>query len=491
MGNVGHWDTIEPFIRMEKTPQWIQGEDRLRVGAYDLYEAIFWTAPQSFQIIMRGQEGDPIYVPSGRQVVETAHRFMAPGMQVIVDPEFGSDAQRLNAELYMRDFAAREELYSKFSSGKLKGLMKGDWLWHIIADPVKPQDSRVSVFAIDPANYFPIYSGGDDVARVIGAIIAEPDMLNDDPVIHRTIYGKDDGGVITVREDLCKIDEWGQPGTDMDETILRSVAEELTLPDAIDQIPIYHIPNIYEPEIGWGSSEMRGIELLMRGINQGVTDEELALVLDGIGVYTTDAGSPVDEQGEEQPWIVAVGHVLELPEGKNFQRVQGVGSIQPYVDHIRYLHDMIDMTTGANDITRGRAEVAVAESGIALALRMGPILARMVEKELIVTDRFKQMLFDLRKWFAAYEGLQGILDIRYLPTYSDKLPVNKKEIFDQVMTMIDKKIISTREGRRILTRVGFSFSDDTTLEGEITRDVTMIADAEALRLGLGVGGGTT
>jgi hypothetical protein len=208
--------------------------------------------------------------------------------------------------------------------------------------------------------------------------------------------------------------------------------------------------------------------------------------LDGIGVYITDAGSPLDDEGEEIPWTVAVGHILELPEGKMFQRVQGVGSIQPYIDHVRYLHDMIDSTTGANDITRGRADVAVAESGIALSLRMGPVLARMVEKELIITDRLRQMFFDLRNWFIAYEGLNGVEDIRWFPTYTDKLPVNKDKVFEQVMTMLGAKppVISVMEARRILTKVGYVFSEEATLTGEITNDMRMVADVESVRLGL-------
>jgi len=483
---VGHWDTIKSFVERKAPTTWVDGEDRLRVGAYDMYEAIYWTAPEAFQITMRGQEGDPVYVPSGRQVVDTARRYMAPGLQMAIDPAFGGSTTQIeNAALWMKDFTAREEFYSKFSGAKLRGLMRGDWLFHIMADPNKPEDSRISIHELNPSNYFPEFQDGD-VAKINRVIIAEPVQDGDDTRIHRIVYVRDpDTLKVTVFEDLCEIDEWGQPGTDMAETIVDSVAEELELPDPINQIPVYHFPNEFEEEIGWGSSEMRGIELLMRGINQSVTDQELALVLDGIGVYVTTAGAPLnDETGEEMPWTVAVGHVLELPEDKDFKRVQGVGTIQPYLDHLGYLHDQIDATTGGNDITRGRAEVAIAESGIALALRMGPVLARMVEKEIIVTERLQQMFFDLRSWIAAYEGLEGVLDLRWMPVYADKLPVNRKEVFDQVMTLIQGKIISTREGRRRLVEIGWKFSTDAILEQEIADDIAVTADAEALRLGI-------
>ena len=497
--NTAHWATSEPFVKSENIPEWIQGEDRARIGTYDLYDAIFWAAPESFQIKMRGQEGDPIYVPSGRVVVETAHRFMAPGMQIIVDPNFGDEAQQAEAAALMQDFTDREEVYSKFSAAKLHGLRRGDWAWHIFADPDKTAGSRVSLFELNPSNYFPIYRDVDDVSSVVGAIIAQPATAdNGDTVITRTIYEITDEGKVQVHEDVCKVDEWGQPRTDMKETVIDVTSEPQLLPDPINQIPIYHIPNMYDSEVGWGSSEMAGIELLMRGLNQGVTDEELALVLEGIGVYVTDAGAPLDpDTGEELPWTLAVGHVLELPSGHDFKRVQGVNTIQPYQEHLKYLESWIDATTGGNDITRGRADVAVAESGIALALRMGPILARMSEKELIVTSRFTQMLFDLRAWFTAFEGLQGLDAIRWRPTYADKLPVNKQEQFNNIITMSTTTpvpIISNAEARRMLTQLGYTFSTEAELAAEVLSEQSEFqattADAVASRVAGELNAGT-
>src|SRR3990170_705239 len=303
MPEVSHWSTLEKFINLALVPQWIQGEDQKRVGAYDMYEAIYWTAPESFQLVMRGQEGEPIFVPSGRQVVDTAHRFIAPGMSVIADPEFGDDTQRQEANLFLTDFARRELLYSKFSAAKLQGIMRGDWLFHLFADPLKDEGSRVSIFPLNPSNYFPEYKDGDDITSIVAVHIAEP-VTNDkgDTMVHKTVYRKDtEGGTpkIMVSEIICPPDEWGQPGTDMVETIDSVVAQEMILPDPITQIPVYHISNIYDPDFGWGSSEMRGIERLMRGINQAITDEELALVLEGLGLYTTDAGSPIDPDTKE------------------------------------------------------------------------------------------------------------------------------------------------------------------------------------------------
>lgn len=485
-----HWSTIEPFLRETLAPQWVDGEDKMRVAAYDMYEAIFWTAPDAFQITLRGQEGQPLYVPSGRKVCETAHRYMAPGLSIITDPLFGTAPQRNEADAFFADFARRERFFSKFSSNKLNGIMRGDWVWHIFADPDRPDGKRVSIFPIHPGLYFPEYADGDDVTQIVAVHLAEPTFdeggnaaVN---VLHyRKVSGTGGPSQITTETVQYPHNEWGQPGTDMATTPIKVLAELAVLPDPIDMIPVYHIPNVYDPEFGWGSSEMRGIERLMRGINQAITDEELALVLEGLGVYTTDAGAPLDEDTEEElPWTIAPGRVIELPDGKQFNRVTGVSSIDPYMAHLNYLHSAIESVTGENDVTSGQADVSVAESGIAIALRMQPMFARILEKELVITDVHTQMLYDLRNWFTAFEDLD-FTEIRWMTRYAEKLPINKSQSFTQILQMYTAvpPLISGVECRRMLTEIGYDFTDDAVLAGQIQRDQQSSADALGLRIG--------
>lgn len=494
--NTSHWASLQGLVNEALQPSWVAGEDKTRLAAYDLYEAVYWTAPESFQLTMRGQEGQPIFVPSGRKIVDTAHQYMAPQMRIIEDPAFGTDGERENAKLFMTEFARREALYGKFSAAKRHGIMRGDWVWHIYAEETKPEGSRVSIFPVHPGTYFPEFLEGD--VTTIGAVKLAESGITDDgkPCVNVLEYRKETElpgpSPIVVSYTQYEPDEWGQPGTDMGASIIKSIAPDERLPDPIDHIPVYHVPNMYDPDFFWGSSEMRGIERLMRGINQAITDEEIALVLEGLGVYVTDAGAPVEETDgvdEEVAWTVAPGRVIELPTGSDFKRVTGVGSVSPYLDHIRYLHQQIDETTGNNDITAGRVDVAVAESGIALALRMGPLLSRMSDKELVVTDNTTQMLYDLRNWFSAYEPL-SFDSIRWVPAYGDKLPANKKQQFDQVLSLYmatPVPLISSAEARRMLVNVGFKFSDEGQLVTEIATDMTTSADADAQR----IIGGTT
>ncbi len=51
-------------------PAWINDEQEAkRVASYQLYEDIYWTVPDTFRLIQRGSDADPIYIPSGRIIV--------------------------------------------------------------------------------------------------------------------------------------------------------------------------------------------------------------------------------------------------------------------------------------------------------------------------------------------------------------------------------------------------------------------------------------
>ena len=311
------------------------------------------------------------------------------------------------------------------------------------------------------------------------------------PAIRKLTYRKvnNSGGPspIHMTDALFLVNEWGQPQTEMRKgPPLTTYADEDLSPE-IDQIPIYHISNEFEPGEEWGSSEMRGIERLMVAINQGITDEEVTLVMEGLGVYATDSGPPVDDEGQEVAWNIGPGRVVEKPPGSDFERVSAEQNVQPYQDHLAYLHGQLDESVGINDVTAGRVDVITAQSGVALMLRMAPLFARLDEKELHITDVHNNLLYDLRKWFKAYESI-NLDSIRWMPSYGDRLPINKSELLQQIVQMVQTTppMISTSEARRMLTRAGFKFTDDTELFAEILQErsdfIKVVSDAEATAL---------
>lgn len=486
MPDMDLYSTAKPLLGA--LPQWIADEqERRRLGTYMLYEQIYWGVPDTFKLVSRGTEDKPIYIPAGRSIVETMHRYVANAMTLAVSPELGTPNEQALAKQVMDDLAARERLYSKFSSNKRYGLIRGDWMFHLYAEPDRLPGAKISIFALDPATVFPIYNM-ENIDEVIGYHIAE--MYRDDDgkdYIRRLTYRKNTGtggpSPIDVTDELYELDSWGGPGMDVEAPkIVRALRPPFQLPSPIDQLPIYHIQNFTEPGTIWGSSEMRGLERILAAINQSISDEELALALEGLGMYATDAGSPVNDDGEEVGWNLGPGRVVELPGGKKMERVTGVSSVTPYQEHLKYLHEQINEVMGMSAVAKGRVDVQVAESGIALYLELAPLLARSLEKEQIVTDVMRNMTYDLSKWYVAYEGgaFNGLLNTRWIPTYGDKVPINRKETFEELLALFKEKVVSGQYVRGRLRTMGYTdLPDDTTMVGQILEEIQMVGQIEA------------
>src|SRR5688572_30640623 len=73
---------------------WLNQEDAERLAAYALYESIYRNYPDTFKLSMRGTNEHPIYVPSGRIIVNTMNRYVCRGYGWAPDPAKGADAQK-------------------------------------------------------------------------------------------------------------------------------------------------------------------------------------------------------------------------------------------------------------------------------------------------------------------------------------------------------------------------------------------------------------
>lgn len=470
-------------------PSWVQNLlDQQRLQAYTLYEEIYWTAPNTFKVSLRGTNDDPIYIPAARTIVEACNRYTAPQFSIALANRGAAgqpdsvDTQA--ARLAFSDLFARERFRSKFNGAKRYGIIRGDWVWHVTADETKQPGSRISITAIDPSMYF-VVTDPDDVDRVIGCHLVEQVTVDGDPMIRRLTYMKNDSdNVINVTDGLFAVDNWET----VDAPVVKQLKPPSSLPPEITALPVYHIKNFEEPGNPFGSSEIRGFEVIMGAVNQTVSDEDLALALAGIGMYATTTPKPTDNQGNEIPWRLGPGAVVHHEPGSDWSRVAGVSSVAPYGDHYDRLMKALKESSSTPDIAIGSVDVQVASSGIALALQLGPMLAKAGEKTASIVDVHNQMFFDLLNgWFPAYEDTT-FQNVSATAVVGDAVPVDRTARFAELTTMLSNKVIDTEYYRQEAAKLGYDFPPD--IATRVTAEQDQFAARAATELGVAGGSGT-
>ena len=440
-------------------PNWIPWElDILRIQSYQTYEEIYWNVPDVFKVALRGSNELPIYVPSGRTLIDTTNRYVCSSFGVVTAGPSATDNQ---AALDAIDALMRRERFkAKFNGNKRYGLIRGDSVWHVTADETKPEGSRITLTAIDPAMYFPI-PDDDDVDRIVGVHLVEQIETSNGPRIRRLTYRKvpqaNGTNQITVEDGLFEIDKWGGP-TATPATVLKPVTP---LPPSITSIPVYHTKNMEEPGNPFGSSELRGLERIMGALNQTMSDEDLTLALDGIGVYATDSSEPIDPRTKQRvPWRLGPGRVAHV-DGTFFNRVNGAANLGgSYGAHYDRLWEALKQSSSTPDIAIGRVDVQAAESGIALALQLGPMLSKAGEKNDLVIGVQDQMWFDLTTmWMTAYEGT-SFDDVITSCVPGDAVPVDRAKRFAELNDMLDRGVIDTAYYRTEAAKLGYVFPEN-------------------------------
>ncbi len=470
------YSTLEYFWP-QTMPSWVPDFlDQQRIQSYLIYEQIYWNVPTTFKLVYRGQEDKPIYIPDARTIIEATNRYIAPDFGFAVTPRADVAATMTpdvisQATQVFQDLFTRERFYAKFTGNKRYGLIRGDWAWHIVADPAKPAGTRISIYPLDPGSYFPIWAD-DDLDKILGCHIVDQITIEDEVYIKRLTYRKNEtpGGPISVEEALFAMDDWALP-TSKPVRMIRP----LTVLPGITSLPVYHIKNFEEPANPFGSSELRGIERLLGAVNQSASDEDLALALEGLGLYATDAPRPTSDDGAELDWVLGPGRVVEVPTGRTFNRVNGVGSVAPYQEHIGYLEKKLFQATGVSEAAMGIVDVAVAASGISLQLQFQPMVAKTNEKDQEILAVHAQMFYDLAyQWLPTYEGL-SLEGLQVLPRIGGKVPIDRVAKFTELNDMLDRKVISTAFYRSEAAKLGYVFPED--IENQIAGDVEREAAA--------------
>lgn len=465
------YSSVKPFLG--DPPIWYPEEARDRVASYVKYDELYWNDETQFMIrILDGEE--PIYIPNARIIVDTTSHYLLKGLQIAIeDPEKHS---ALNDALSA--FLKREKFYSRFHIAKHSGVARGDFAMHMTADPSKPKGARISLNSVDPARIIPVYDE-DDMDKLLRVHLVDIYIDPKDPTKKRVRkltyeYVEVDGKKRVGREEAIYELEpkwWGEKP----KLYQQILAPELLDP-RITTIPIYWFKNIDWQGQEFGSSELRGFERLLQGVSQAATDQEVSLALEGLGVYATDGGRPLDEAGNETDWEVSPGKVMEVPSGAYFRRVEGLSTLKPSMDHIEYAEKKMFAAAGLTDVALGMIDVVTAQSGIALAIKFSPTLAKIEERDQAGIEGLTQLFFDWKFWMQVYEGVTLDGDIE--PAIGAKLPTNRTETLNELNNMLDRKVISAQYYREKMQELGYEFPDD--IADQIQSEAEDAAKAAAL-----------
>ena len=486
-----------------KPPAWWPAEEQHRIQSYEKYDQMYWNDPTQYAIRVLENE-QPLYVPNARIIVDTTSQWLMKGLQIApathgpVEPKSAEDLEKEAAgrpdertmspdQRALENFLKRERFLSKFHVNKQAGVTRGDSAFHITADPEKPEGSRISIDTLHPGQVFKVWDD-DDPDKIVRIHIATLwlDPKDDIEKVRKLTYSRgplnadpdEEGDTRIWREEaIYEIEGEKGPWYGPVPTKVKQILEPEPLDAKITQFPVYWFDNINWESQDYGSSEIRGLEFLEWAVSQGATDTQMALALQGLGVYATDGGRPVDDKGNESDWEVWPGGVMEVPAGAYFRRVEGVGSIQPMMDQLKYLESKMYGAAGMTDVALGQVDVQVAQSGIALAIKFMPTLARIEPRDIGHTELLQQMWFDLRTWFEVYDRKAMIPEVDVLID-KQKLPINRTDLLNELNNMYDRKIISRKFYREKMAELGYIIPAD--MDKDILAEAEMMSKINAL-----------
>ena len=461
--------------------------DKARLRSYKMYEDLYFTNTEDYKVILRGQDSEgndqnrPVYVPNAQKVVEGKLGYLCKGFKVT--PSTANSA----IDEYLAKLLKRENWDLKLRSQCRWKLVRGDAHWYITADEEKEEGKRISIHELDPSTFYPIE---DDEDRLIGCYIVDevplPGGKKGEVCARVQKYWRPlDGdenvipdGDIKYKSELYETGKWDDRNLEPSEIKILSTIEPEKDLTGIKALPVYMDRN-NPPQNGvFGRSELAGLEALMIDINQMMTDEELTLIMHGLGVFATSSGPPRDSAGNIVPWQISPLSVVEHGANDKFYRVEGVGSVQPMQDHMKYADTQIQQTVGLSDMALGVVDSATAESGIALQLKLGPTIVSNIEKQEVTKSILVQMFYDLIKfWMPAFESTPDPgEDYEVEITFEDPMPVNKEKMFAQLLQLWEAGLISAKKISEELTKVmGFELTEADFKQA--TEDKKAVADA--------------
>lgn len=494
------WETFQ--FAQSYSKSWLPKSDSARNAAYEGYSAIYWNEDNAYSLRVIVTE-QPVYIPIGRILVDTLAHYLLKGLNIDVEDPEKNKVQAKDLETFLD----RQQFLPKFHVAKHDGCMRGDYAFHMTADDGKLAGQRISLTSVYAGKVVRKFDD-DDGELMTDAWIAEPyefpsgdERHNDSKeYIRRLHYWYSDGdndaddlphallddddevpppdsteareGLSSTRRvmrELEILEVNDKLWTDDEITVVKELPAE-QLPDPIDCIPIYWFKNIPTDGQPFGSSEIRGFERGIRGISQEATDLGVGLALDGMGTFVTDAARPRKDDGTEMNWIIEPGMILELQNGTYFKRVDGISSITPALDWMKYSEGKIGEAAGLSAVALGDVDSQTASNPMALAIKFLPTLAKLEEREAIALGNLRNMFWDWTKWREAYEDKPWPQDVRLRIEVGEKLPQDRTARVNELNNMQDRDIISRAYYRQEMSKLGYEFPDDIQAQVDADRE---------------------
>jgi hypothetical protein len=130
--------------------------------------------------------------------------------------------------------------------------------------------------------------------------------------------------------------------------------------------------------------------------------------------------------------------------------------------------------SATSKIAVGEIDVQTAESGIALAIKFLPTLAKIEYRDTSGVEILTQLWYDWKAWVKAYEN-KDWLDTEIKISLGEKLPLDRSKRIDELNNMYDRKVISRQYYRTEMTALGYTFPDD--IEQQMIDEQVALAQA--------------
>lgn len=490
---------------------WTDEYNAQRLASYDLYDDMYHNDPARFRMMLRGSNEKPILVPTAGSIVRALARYVGRnwGFRVqepVADP--GDTAETVTpeqiqlAQVTFGKLFARERLLSRYRAGISEWLRRGDWLWYVSADPLKAEGRRISVRTIDPRRYFPLNGDPTDLSRVTGQQLIEEIVVGDKIALYVQTWLKfsdpghpnfgaeesaDSPFSITYEADVFDAKDFADPLKRQRLISPTHPAQPQMFIEGVSNLPIYHIKNNEETDDPFGRSDLAGLEPMIAGVNQAITDEDLSIAMMGLGMYWTDSGAPVDSTtGQPTNWILGPSRVVEVDEGSGFHKVDGIDDVSPFQDHVGYLREQAQGSMGLSDVSVGTGSGASAESGLALAIRFSPTFDTVRGKNDQSNGILTQMFHDLKEWFVAFEGIDlGPVDIVSMTEDDNLMPFDREGRWKELLEGIAAGIFTVSYAVKVAgEQFGYVFPEGYAEEAEAAAAAAQAAlDPFAGRIG--------